>query len=243
MENTNNPQTFLSALGIKKRDVVSIIGAGGKTSLMFHLAAEAKGLGMKVLVTTSTRIRVPEKHYYDFIDLSGKLFTGKDITGPGIYVGGLPDEDTTKIVGVRSDLLSYQIKKFDLVLIEADGAAEKPIKGWKATEPVIPDFTSATIGVIDIQTIGKRASDQLIHRFEIFSEVSGIDAGEKIEPGHLLRMIVHDEGLFGKALGREILYINKVESPEDKRNSALLQTQIEGLTMVAGSLREAVLYG
>ncbi len=65
---------FLQALGIEKNDVVSIAGAGGKTSLMFRLAEEAKGLGFKVLVTTSTKIFVPDSTQYDRLDLSGTLF-------------------------------------------------------------------------------------------------------------------------------------------------------------------------
>ena len=43
---------------IKKSDVVTITGAGGKTSLMFALANELSTLG-KVLVTSTTKIYVP----------------------------------------------------------------------------------------------------------------------------------------------------------------------------------------
>ncbi len=242
MDKSDNTTTFLNAFGIRRKDVVSIIGAGGKTSLMFHLAREAKEQGMKVLVTTSTKIRVPEADQYDSIDLSGKLFTDCDIVEPGIYVGGLPDKDSTKITQARSDILAWQCKTFDLVLIEADGAAEKSLKGWKTTEPVIPDSTSVTIGVIDIQTIGNVITENSVHRLEIFSELTGADPGDTMEIGHLLRMIVHDNGLFGKALGREILFINKVESAKSQHNADLLQKQMEGLTMVAGSLHEARLH-
>lgn len=241
MVKTDNTGTFLTAFGIRPKDVVSIIGAGGKTSLMFYLAREAKNQGMRVLVTTSTRIRVPEESQYDSIDLSGKLFSDREIQDAGVYVGGLPAEDPSKITGVRSDLLAYQCKKFDLVLIEADGAAEKPLKGWKSTEPVIADFTSTTIGVVDIQTIGKQISEDLVHRLEIFSQITGADEGENVQLGHLLRMIVHNKGLFGSALGREILFINKVESAMDIQYSNLLQSQMEGLLMIAGSVHEATI--
>ena len=40
---------------IKKGDIITITGAGGKTSLMFSLARELSTLG-RVLVTTTTKI-------------------------------------------------------------------------------------------------------------------------------------------------------------------------------------------
>ena len=45
---------FFSAIGLELGDVAAIIGAGGKSSLMFRLAREARSQGMRVLVTTST---------------------------------------------------------------------------------------------------------------------------------------------------------------------------------------------
>ena len=39
--------------------VVSLVGGGGKTSLMFALASELRAEGMSVLVTTTTRILDP----------------------------------------------------------------------------------------------------------------------------------------------------------------------------------------
>ena len=46
--------------------VVSIVGAGGKTTLMFSLA-RLLGSKNKVLVTTTTTIYVPNPCQYDFI--------------------------------------------------------------------------------------------------------------------------------------------------------------------------------
>lgn len=236
-------QLFLAALELRTGDVVSIIGAGGKTSLMFRLAREARQLGMRVLVTTSTRIRMPEPGLFDQLDLSGEMFLGQEISTPGIYLGGTAEADSGKIRGVREDLLSWQRRHFDLVLIEADGAAEKPLKGWRQDEPVIFDFTTATIGVVDIQTLGRQISDLMVHRMEIFTSLTGAEAGETLNVGHLLRLIAHPEGLFAKGLGRELLLINKVESSRLLNQAALLGSQLENLRVVMGSVREGLVHG
>lgn len=234
-------QVFLSAFGVKKGDSVCLIGAGGKTSLLFRLAKEGRALGWRVLVTTTTKIRIPNSSEYDEQDLSGKLFTESQPSSPGVYVGGAPDSDTSKITGVREDLLAWQRKQFDLILIEADGAACKPLKGWKSTEPVIPAFTSKTIGVLDIQTLGQRVDEELIHRLDIFTGLTGARAGETLQLGHLLRIIVHDEGLFSQTIGKELLFINKVETEQDSHQASILRRQLENLTIVAGSVHNGTI--
>ncbi len=238
----SNERSFLQAFGIARGDVVCLIGAGGKTSLMFRLAEEARGQGFKVLVTTSTKIFVPGAEQYDALDLSGDLFGRDGVAGPGVYVGGLPTSVAGKMTGVDTDLLSRQQKLFDLVLIEADGADRKPLKGWKTTEPVIPEFTSKTIGIVDIQTIGSIICEALVHRLEIFSEITGGKAGEAVSPHHLYRMILHDRGLFAQARGREILYINKVESEADCDNVKVLGALLINQQIVAGSVRLGTIY-
>lgn len=222
--------------------MVSLIGAGGKTSLMFRLAQEGRAQGFRVLVTTSTRILIPQPELYDAIDLSGRLFSDQSITGPGIYVGGTTESVSGKVTGVREDLLAWQRKQFDMVLIEADGAAGKPLKGWKRTEPVIPENTTMTVGIIDIQTIGKAIDDSLVHRLEIFSELTGARTGEPVSIGHLLRIIFHDNGLFSQSIGTERLYLNKVESELDRQHANSLLAQLENLKIVAGSVQQGTIH-
>jgi probable selenium-dependent hydroxylase accessory protein YqeC len=234
---------FLQALGIRRGDAVFFVGAGGKTSLIFHLAQEACQQGFRVLVTTSTRMFIPDSDQYDSIDLSGKLFSDRPVTEPGIYVGGLPDSVEGKMTGVRDDLLTYQQKKFDIVLVEADGSAGKPLKGWKNTEPVVTEMATKTVGLLDIQAIGKIIDESLVHRLDIFSLFTGCQAGKPIAIGHLLRVICHDEGLFAQALGEEILFINKVECDKDCRNVDKLKSQLENLKIIAGSVQQGTIYG
>ena len=49
------------ALGVARGEMISLIGAGGKTTTMFRLAKEMRDQGCKVLVTTTTQILKPTK--------------------------------------------------------------------------------------------------------------------------------------------------------------------------------------
>lgn len=242
MVETNRAPPFVHAFEIRRGDVICLVGAGGKTSLMFLLAQQAKLNGFKVLVTTTTQIKVPTQDQYEAIDLSGMLFSQTPITDPGIYVGGKLSDRHEKICGANVQLLFEQLGYFDLILIEADGAATKPLKGWKESEPVIPSFTTKTIGVIDIQTIGKNINAGLVHRLNLFLEITGAEAGETFSIDHLLQLINHKRGLFQNSHGKKIIFFNKVESVEDKKHTDCIQNRITNLQSVAGSILERKIY-
>jgi len=235
--------SFLSSLRIRRGEVISLVGAGGKTSLMYKLAKEARSSDWRVLVTTSTRILMPAANQCDRLDLSGGIFNECETLPPGIYVAGVPDSDPAKMRGIAMEMLFYHLNRFDLVLIEADGSAGKPLKGWKSTEPVIPNFTSSTVGVLDIQTIGRKIDESLVHRPVLFCQLSGGSEGEPISTGHLLRVVTEREGLFREAIGEEKLFINKVESLADQEQVDLLNLQLENLLVVAGSVQQGTIYG
>ena len=44
----------------KKARTISVVGAGGKTTLIYRLAEELKEKGLRVLITTTTKMYVPE---------------------------------------------------------------------------------------------------------------------------------------------------------------------------------------
>ena len=240
--------SFLDAFGISLfsenetgcGNIVSVIGAGGKTTLLFHLAQEAKQQGARVLVTTTTKMWLPEKEQYDFFDLSGDLSFPESGTG-GIFVGGIKAKLEGKMSGVGSECLLRECRHFDLVLIEADGAAGKSLKGWNRTEPVVLPETRHTIGVVDISTVGMEISEESIHRLDYFKELtSGVD-GETVNLEHLQRIIEH--GLFAEAVGKKYLYLNKMETVQSMENGAHLREQGADVTVVGGSVRDGMIYG
>ena len=53
---------LLHALGLGRADVVAVAGAGGKTTLVYRLAREARDAGLRVLVTSTTHMgTLPEE--------------------------------------------------------------------------------------------------------------------------------------------------------------------------------------
>jgi len=214
-------------IGLVKSDVLSIVGAGGKTTMLFKLSEELRGRS-KILVTTTTKIYLPAIDKYDFICTdTNALLKCFSIKENGIYVLGTGINDENKVMGLSYKDLDKVLPHFDYILIEADGAKEKQLKAWNEFEPVIYGKTTKTIGIIDVQALGIVVNEDSVHRSKIFCEITGAHEGEIVKIEHLVELILNPEGLFKGAKGEKILFINKVEEPNDLILAKLLAAEIK----------------
>ncbi len=182
-------------------ELISIVGAGGKTSTLFRLAHELKALGKKVLVTTTTNMALPEAFQADHlvVDDSKSLFLLPGIEG-GVIVclGSNIVNAKRKLKGVAPKYVTeiYQRQAFNYILVEADGSKRRPIKAPAHYEPVIPWGTKRIIGVIGLDALGQPITDEHVHRPELFCTVTGKRMGDLIDRECLVRLIVAENGLF-----------------------------------------------
>ena len=200
---------------IKDKDVVSIVGSGGKTTLMNYLAKEFNK--RKVLVSTTTKIRIPSQGFYDFIAFNKEeADIIKNINNKGIYVLGSKIKDN-KLESFDLEYMKSITDNFDIVFLEADGSKEKYIKGWNETEPVILDNTTITIGIINLEILGKLVNENNVHRVEQFMDLTGAKFNDVIKKEHLIAVIKGEKGLFKNSKGRRILLINGVKDNQTRK--------------------------
>ena len=100
----------------------------------------------------------------------------------------------------------------DCIILEADGARGKPIKAPDIHEPPVPKSTTDIIGVIGIESIGLTLSEESVFRSHIFSSLTGLNYGEKVNLESVVKLINHPKGLFKNAPtgSKKYLFINKV---------------------------------
>lgn len=200
---------------IKDKDVVSIVGSGGKTTLMNYLAKEFSN--KKVLVSTTTKIRVPSQGFYDFIAFNKEeADVIKDINNKGIYVLGSKIKDN-KLESFDLGYMESITDNFDVVFLEADGSKEKFVKGWNETEPVILDNTTITIGIINLEILGKLVNEDNVHRVEQFMDLTRAKINDVIGKEHLIAVVIGEKGLFKNSKGRRILLINGVKDHKTRK--------------------------
>lgn len=214
---------LIDTFKINNKDIITIIGAGGKTSLMFSASSLLRN-DYKVLVTTTTHIYIPDNNLYDKIimlthfeneNYNNILQNNKN----GVYVIGSHIVNNSKIKGLTFDMLDKITPYFDVVIIEGDGSKEKSLKGWNDNEPVIYPKTTKTIGIVDISSIGIDINEENIHRVDKFLEIINDYSNNKVNIEHLEKLILNENGLFKFYKGEKILFINKVEDINKRKNA------------------------
>ena len=191
---------------IKKGDIITITGAGGKTSLMFSMAKELASLG-KVLVTTTTKIFLPKVEEYEELVLETHKIKGM---AKNIFIYGEKVEDG-KLHSITYEKIFELKKNFDFVLIEGDGAKEKKIKAWNKNEPCIPSFSTKIIGVINLDILDLKLEEKNIHRFEIFKENFSSYTDKVVSKEFLIEYINSGEFFRNSPSSEKYIFFNGID--------------------------------
>lgn len=134
----------------EKGHVISIVGAGGKTTLLETLANYCVRNKKTAVVTTSTHIYKPQ--CYPLAKTRDDLLRLLSENG----VAAVGEEHTDgKLTASKTLTVNDCQCAADFVLIEADGAKHFPCKVPADTEPVIPEQSDIVLGVAGIDAIGK----------------------------------------------------------------------------------------
>ncbi|MDQ4429478.1 selenium cofactor biosynthesis protein YqeC [Yokenella regensburgei] len=196
----NIPQTddlFFDLNASSRPLVISAVGAGGKTSLLFWLATLLQQAGRRVLLTTTTHMFVP--------DTCPVLLCRDPSTLPapafqqpllGCFSTWLPavgkvrgfSPEQIDVLAARADV--------DVILVEADGAHGFALKAPNEHEPCIPQCSCCVIAVTGGKMLGQKVGPSNVHRWPGFSRLTGVEAGETLDVAALIRLVQHPLGAF-----------------------------------------------
>ena len=211
------------ALGVALGEMVSLIGAGGKTTTMLRLAKELRDRGCKVLVTRTAKITQPTKPHIDRLFLVDELQALVDIcdeiAAPVIIGAGRGVNQEGELQGMPVawlDRLNHHAA-FDAILVEADSAAERLLAIPTDGEPVIPNSCQATIWIVAIKVLGKPLSEGWVYHASRARELLNLPVDATVNQELILQLLQHREGcLKGTPPGsRRIALINQADSQEE----------------------------
>ena len=201
--------------------IIAVVGSGGKTTLIKKLAARYRSQGRTVFVTTTTHMFIEENTLLtdDADTIIGALRES------GYAMAGVPDG--TKIKALSKETFQAVCARADVVLVEADGSKQLPLKFPNASEPVIPEHTDEIIVVCGLNSIGQRAKD-VCHRLELVKQCLGIADDTIITPAHVRTLVT--EGYLRPLREaypdkRVTLFPRHDGSPEQKAIAAMLQAE------------------
>jgi probable selenium-dependent hydroxylase accessory protein YqeC len=218
--NRKEERTLSNSLGLGEKEIISLVGAGGKTTLMFRLAKELLERGKKVVTTTTTKIAEPT--HGD----TPCLFVDPDPVKLLGWVGDHLDQhrhltlasrrlESGKLQGISTDLVValWDKKLIDYLVVEADGAARRPVKAPREKEPVIASITTMVVAILGLDGVGAPLNEEHVFQPERFSKITGLPSGSPITPEAMANAMTHPEGLLKGTppTARAVAFLNKAD--------------------------------
>jgi molybdenum cofactor cytidylyltransferase len=202
-------------------ELVTIVGGGGKSSLMFALGRELHG---RVVMTTTTRIFASQMNQASpscsLADENWERHLDR-FESSLLVTGGVEGE---RAVGVPRELPASILARpdVDFVVAEADGSRMRPVKAPAGHEPVIPDGTNLLVVVVGIDALSGPIHE-VAHRPELVSTLTGLTPEDLLTPESLAVLLTASEGGLKDVPenARVAVLINKVESPPQRNRAEL----------------------
>ena len=199
--------------------VVTLVGAGGKTSALFRLAEEAVAGGRRVVTTTTTHIFAAQAEQApvrlevkpdrtDAVDWAaleaqlaqhGHCLIWSPSSVRSAEAGGKPTAASptgSKRQGLPPEVVDALAARagdlgISLIAIEGDGSRRRPVKAPASHEPVIPDCTTHLVAVAGLDGLGLPLDEPYVHRPEqVRALLQEEDASTRLTPRMLGRLLV-----------------------------------------------------
>lgn len=194
--------------------VVCAVGAGGKKSLLMHLAKEHPG---RAAVTATVFTTYAPEHIglAVAIEEDERLPAAVAALDPARGVTyACPGDKPGRRAGVRPATLEriHREGRFAVTYVKADGARMRLVKAPDEDEPVLPSCCTTVLPILSVLAVGEPLTPRIAHRVERIAQVAGLREHEPVQPLHLGRLLGSDAGLLKGTAGRRVVpVINMVD--------------------------------
>ena len=180
------------ALGLGRRSLLSLVGGGGKTTVLFALG---RSLPARTLLTTTTRM-------------------GCDRTGGFLCLIGPSDDDVASALDRDGSVLVWrttderkalgfppeEVDRWfatdaaDHIVVEADGARRRPFTAPAPWEPPIPSSSTHVVACIGAEALGYVIADR-VHRPLRVAAAAGCSPYQRLTPARAAAALTSEVGM------------------------------------------------
>jgi probable selenium-dependent hydroxylase accessory protein YqeC len=217
-----------SALDMGSRELVALVGGGGKTSLLLAMADERVRAGKRVVTTTTTKMwhreagRLPQL-VFTRLEPSWRIKLNAGLQSPGQVFLARNPLDSGKVEGIEPSMINeiYGEAGIDDILVEADGASGRPVKAPAEHEPVIPSSATLVVAMLGLDALWAPIGPEVVFRVDLFATLTGTEPGQRITPVVLSGLFSGPEGLFkgSPESARRMVFLNKCDLLKDAREA------------------------
>lgn len=184
-----------------KKHTICLVGGGGKTTVMYELAAAWAACGSKVLVLTSTHILRPVDGSF-----AANVPAVQNLWQQGRYaVIGTPEFATGKLTAPPQDLYEALHLQADVILCEADGSRHHPCKVPAENEPVLLPDSDIVLAVAGMDALDNSLA-QACQRPQPAAALLGCNLNSVIDEQMLAVLLLSEQGA-RKNVGKRTFYI------------------------------------
>lgn len=184
-----------------KKHTICLVGGGGKTTVMYELAAAWAACGRKVLVLTSTHILQPADGSFP-----ADAAAVHNLWQQGRYaVIGTPEFASGKLTLPPQSVYEALKLQADVILCEADGSRHHPCKVPAEYEPVLLPDSDIVLAVAGMDALGHSLA-QACQRSQLAAELLGCSAEKIIDAQMLAALLLSEQGA-RKNVGTRAYYI------------------------------------
>jgi probable selenium-dependent hydroxylase accessory protein YqeC len=238
---------LIDLLDLPSRTLISIVGAGGKTTTMYTLAREMAEQGQRVITTTTTNIYFPEKGQADAFVMAEQplmlLHTVQSVPARYRRITAVSHvTEAGKLAGLQPDQPYDLLTKTnaDAIIVEADGARGRLIKAPADHEPVIPPQSSVVVIMMSAAAINQPLSDTVAHRPERIAALLGIAQGDMLTLERIVRLVVSEQGGMKNIPAQARVYLLITGAAGDRQEVVQqLSTLLRSAPRLAGVLYSA----
>lgn len=207
------------AFSLEDHEIISLVGGGGKTTLLFALADELSIERKGVIVTTTTKILEPAPAPAFSLFCSSqfalvKQWISENLVRVPYLVIAREKLSYGKLRGIPPAWIEElsTLPGVSFLLIEADGAAGRSLKASRDDEPVLPAHSSLLVPVVGIDALGCPLAEEHVFRSELAVRLLGLTPGIEVTGEVVARLLAHllrDR----PPAARVIPFLNKVDLP------------------------------
>lgn len=184
-----------------QKHTICLVGGGGKTTVMYELAAAWAACGRKVLALTSTHILQPADGSF-----AADAAAVHNLWQQRRYVViGTPEPATGKLTAPPQDLYETLQPQADVFLCEADGSRHHPCKVPAVHEPVLLPDCDIVLAVAGMDALGHPLA-QACQRPQLAAELLGCSLDSVIDAQMLASLLLSEQGA-RKNVGARAYYI------------------------------------
>lgn len=225
---------LVEALGA--RGLVCVVGAGGKKSALYRLAADLE----RAVLTATVRIPIFDDQVGRVVVTDDPLSAVREVDGESSRevdgraaswpLGVVPARDgADRYRGYEPETVVDLADAVGLpVLVKADGARSRWFKAPGADEPRLPATADLVVPVVSARVVGHPIDERRVHRPERVARLLDADVGDDLDAADVARVVAHPEGGLAGVPGtaRVVPLVNMVDTPGLARTGRAIAREI-----------------